>query len=185
MANAAGQHSVIGQFILGKGVIGGLVNDIEIAYLVFQILQTITMILTACKNEEFKLGESRKLHECQNLGTYCTEKFLGFCLEHKDVFCCYASPLARIIASQIKIGQPNVAGGYGSPKHPNCSGFTPQQLALVDWSSISLSAWTAMLSQAGLIAGSNAAGSAMYTPGQIDHPNGDVLPDQAPQPLEE
>lgn len=173
------------QAIYGQGFIGDLMGDIELAYLVFQILQTITMILTACKKEEFQLGESRKLHECQNLGTYCTEKFLGICLEHKDVFCCYQSPLARIIASQIKIGQPNVAGSYGSPQSPNCSGFTPDQLAEVDWSQISLSAWTAMLSQAGLIPGSNAAGSAMYTPGQITHPNGDVLPDQAPQPLEE
>jgi hypothetical protein len=173
------------QLIFGKGDIGMIMNVLETAYLIFQILQLIAHILTSCKKEEFKLGESRKVHECQNLGTYCTEKFLGFCLEHKDVFCCYPSPLDRIIASQIKIGQPNVAGGYGTPKNPNCSGFTPQQLADVDWNDVSLSAWTAMLQKAGLVAGSNSAGSAMYTPGQIDHPNGDVLADQAPQPIEE
>ncbi|MDD2749914.1 conjugal transfer protein TraN [Acidithiobacillus sp.] len=173
------------ELIFGGGELGLVLNVLETAYLIFQILQTITMILTSCKNEELKLGEKRKIHECQNLGTYCTEKFLGFCLEHKDIFCCYPSPLDRIIASQIKIGQPNVAGGYGTPQNPNCNGFTPQQLGDVDWNDVSLSAWTAMLQKAGLVAGSNAAGSAMYTPGQIDHPNGDVLPDQAPQPIEE
>lgn len=170
---------------LGGKLFGAFVNWVMIAYEVFQILQIIARILTSCKKEEFRLGEKRKVHECQNLGTYCTEKFLGFCLEHKDIFCCYGSPLDRIIASQIKIGQPNVAGGYGTPKNPNCSGFTPQQLADVDWNDVSLSAWTAMLQKAGLVAGSNAAGSEMYTPGQIEHPNGIVKPDLAPQPIEE
>lgn len=167
------------------GTIIPFVGWIMLAYEVFQILQIIAEILTSCKKEEFKLGEKRKVHDCQNLGTYCTEKFLGFCMEHKDVFCCYGSPLDRIIASQIKIGQPNVAGGYGTPKKPDCSGFTPQQLEDVDWSDVSLSSWEALLQKSGLIAGGNAAGSAMYTPGQIDHPNGDVNADLAPQPVEE
>lgn len=168
-----------------------IIGWIMLAYEVFQILQIIAEILTSCKKEEFKLGEKRKVHECQNLGTECVEKFLGFCLEHKDIFCCYGSPLDRIIASQIKIGQPNVAGGYGTPKNPNCSGFTPQQLGDVDWNDVSLSAWTAMLQKAGLVAGSNAAGRAMYTPGQIDHPTGEVngnmtpVPINAAQPVEE
>lgn len=152
-------------------------------YLVYQILQIVANMLTACKNEEFKLGQKRKLHACQNLGTYCADKFMGFCLEHKDVFCCYASPLSRIIAAQIKIGQPNVAGGYGTPQDPQCGGFTVQQLAAVDWSQVSLAQWQAMLQSAGLIAGGNAAGSAIYTPTQIDHPAGDVNLQQAPIPV--
>ncbi|MBN6748222.1 conjugal transfer protein TraN, partial [Acidithiobacillus sp. PG05] len=152
-------------------------------YLAYQVLQIIGNLLTACKNEEFKLGQKRKLHACQNLGTYCTDKFLGFCLEHKDVFCCYASPLSRIIAAQIKIGQPNVAGGYGTPQDPQCGGFTVQQLAAVDWSEVSLAQWQALLQSAGLIAGGNAQGSAIYTPAQIDHPGGDVNIEQAPIPV--
>jgi len=170
--------SIIGSFIPYIGII------IDI-YEMFKITQMITHILTACKKEEYKLGFARKVHRCQNIGTECVEKFMGFCLEHKDIFCCYGSPLSRIIASQIRIGQPNVAGGYGTPKHPDCGGFTPQQLADVDWNDVSLSAWTAMLQKAGLIAGSNAAGAAEYTPGRIDHPNGMVNTDLAPQPVEE
>ena len=149
-------------------------------YMVYQIAQIIGEMLTACINEEFKLGEKRKLHACQNLGTYCADAFMGFCLEHKDVFCCYASPLSRIIASQIKIGQPNVAGGYGTPHDPQCGGFTVQQLAEVDWSEVSLAQWQAMLQSAGLIAGGNTAGSAVYSPEQIAHPTGDVNIQQAP-----
>jgi hypothetical protein len=149
-------------------------------YMVYQILQIIGNLLTACKNEEFKLGQKRKLHACQNLGTYCVTKVLGICMEHKDVFCCYASPLSRIIASQIRIGQPNVAGGYGTAQNPQCGGFTVQQLAAVDWAEVSLSAWQAMLQNAGLISGSNAQGAATYTPAQIDHPAGDVNISQAP-----
>lgn len=185
LASHSGEQSALGQIIDGDGLIGGLIADLELAYLIYQIIHIIGELVTACRQEEFKLGEARKVHRCQNLGTYCTQKVLGFCLEHKDVFCCYGSPLDRIIASQIRIGQPNVAGSYGSPKHPDCGGFTPDQLAEVDWSHVSLSAWTAMLQKAGLISGSNAAGSAMYTTGQIDHSNGNVEVDQAPQPLEE
>ena len=165
------------------GMMGEFFSVIGWIYLVYQILQIIGNLLTACKNEEFKLGEKRKLHACQNLGTYCADSFMGFCLEHKDVFCCYESPLSRIIASQIKIGQPNVAGGYGTPQDPQCGGFTVQQLAAVDWSQVSLTQWQAMLQSAGLIAGGNTQGAAIYTPAQIDHPAGDVNLQQAPIPV--
>ncbi|MHB0889458.1 conjugal transfer protein TraN [Acidithiobacillus sp.] len=167
------------------GIVGEVFTVIGIIYLIYQIAQMIAQILTACTNEEFKLGEKRKLHACQNIGTYCAQKFLGFCLMHKDIFCCYQSPLARIIASQIKIGQPNVAGGYATPQAPDCNGFTPQQLGQVDWSQISLSAWQAMLQQAGLVAGGNAQGSAIYTPQAITHPSGNAQYNGAPQPITE
>jgi len=157
-----------------------IIGWLMLAYQIFNILKLIAQILTACTNEEFQLGEKRKMHDCYNIGTYCAEKFLGFCLMHKDVFCCWGSPLAMIIASQIRANQPNVAGGFGTPQNPNCAGFTPEQLAQVDWSNISLSAWQAILQQAGIGANTNAQGSQVYTVNQISHPSGAVLQNGAP-----
>ncbi|MBU2785237.1 conjugal transfer protein TraN [Acidithiobacillus ferriphilus] len=174
---------IMGAVSAVAGIVAEVMSVVGIIYLIYQIAQIIAQLLTACTNEEFKLGESRKLHACQNIGTYCAQKFMGFCLMHKDIFCCYGSPLARIIASQIRIGQPNVAGGYGTPQAPDCNGFTPQQLGQVDWSQISLSAWQAMLQQAGLVAGGNAQGSAIYQPQYITHPSGNSLYNGAPQPI--
>ncbi|MBN6739633.1 conjugal transfer protein TraN [Acidithiobacillus sp. MC6.1] len=149
------------------------VNVIMIIYAIYQIVKLLAQMLTACKQEEFQLGNSRKEHDCALVGTYCAQSapIIG-CLMHKTTFCCYQSPLAMIIASQIQEGQPNVAGGYGAAQNPNCAGFTPQQLATVNWSEINLSQWLALLEQGGLIQTSNAAAAAANPQSAIAHPTG-------------
>lgn len=149
-------------------------NVVMWAYTIYQIAQLIANLLTTCKQEEFELGNYRKDHDCQMVGTYCADKSLFGCLMHKTTFCCYQSPLARIIASQIQIGQPNVAGGYGQAKDPDCNGFTPQQLAVVNWSEINLSQWLALLEQGGLIQTTNQAAAAANPASAITHPTGQV-----------
>lgn len=153
--------------------IAGFANLLMLAYTAYQILQLIGQLLTACKKEEFTFGNYRKDDDCYIVGTYCAEHspIIG-CIMHKTTACCYQSPLAMIIASQIQTGQPNVAGGYGSAKKPNCVGFTIQDLAKVNWNDINLSAWMAIIEKAGLIQNGNRAASAAFNRNTQEHPSG-------------
>jgi len=148
-----------------------IINYVMIAYAAFEILQLITQLLTACSNEEYQLSNYRKEDDCYMVGTYCAQKVLGFCIMHKTSFCCYQSPLAQIISYQIHSGQPNVAGNIGTAQNPNCAGFTPQQLAQVNWSQINLSQWLALLEQTGMIETTNSAAAANFNPETQSYPS--------------
>ncbi|MDD2878678.1 MAG: conjugal transfer protein TraN [Acidiphilium sp.] len=152
--------------------INGFAGDVMLAYTVYQLATIITQLITACTNEEFQLGYYRKSNDCTAVGSYCSASVpvLG-CVTTKYVWCCYQNPLSNIIASQIRLNQPAIAGGYGSAKNPTCGGFTPAQLAAVDWSQINLSQWLAMLEQGGLFQGTNAAAASVFTPNVASEPS--------------
>ena len=57
-------------------------------------------------------------------------------------YCCFNSPLSRIL--QIQIRQ-QLKLGWGSAEQPDCSGITPETLQVVDWNRINLSEWLALL----------------------------------------
>lgn len=62
---------------------------------------------------------------CHKVGTYCSQKVMGSCVNKKESYCCFPSRLGRIINQQ---GRPQVGKSWGTPKNPDCSGFTPEQL---------------------------------------------------------
>jgi hypothetical protein len=152
--------------------INAFASDVMIAYTVYQLATIITKLLTACTNEEFQLGYYRKSNDCTAVGSYCSASvpLLG-CVTTRHVWCCYQNPLSNIIASQIRQDQPAIAGGYGSPQNPSCAGFTPAQLASVDWSQINLSQWLAMLEQGGLFQGTNSQAASIFTPNVASEPS--------------
>ncbi|WP_310794426.1 conjugal transfer protein TraN [Campylobacter lari] len=62
-------------------------------------------------------------------------KFIA-CIQHKKTHCCFNSKLARIFNEQ---GCPQIGRGWGSPKSPDCRGFTPEEFQKLDFSEIDLS----------------------------------------------
>lgn len=97
-------------------------------------LQVITQYLQ-CDQDEQLLGMRKEQRLCTYVGSYCSMKFLGVCLEKKEGYCCYNSRLSRIINEQ---GRSQIGKAYGDPKYPNCSGFTPAELASLDFSRMDL-----------------------------------------------
>jgi len=79
---------------------------------------------------------------CYYVGKYCAEKWnaLGiiFCAQEKKTYCCFSSPLAKIIHEH---GRPQLGISWGTPKNPNCRGFTAQEFQKLDFSKIDFSAW--------------------------------------------
>ncbi|MEA1053972.1 conjugal transfer protein TraN, partial [Lamprobacter modestohalophilus] len=87
-----------------------------------------------------------ELRACHYVGSYCDSEILGICIEKQKAFCCFNTPLARIINEQA---YPQLGRGWGEPEHPNCRGLSLQELERLDWSRIDLSEWIALLTQAG------------------------------------
>jgi conjugal transfer mating pair stabilization protein TraN len=71
---------------------------------------------------------------------------VGICVEKRDSFCCYESPLSRILNEQIK---DQLGLSWGSPEEPLCGGIPLTTLPNVDWSRINLDEWIGILTLTG------------------------------------
>lgn len=96
-----------------------------------------------CSADENKTVELRDAGKCQSIGDYCSKSTLLGCYEKTETYCCFSSLLARLIQQQ---GHTQMGKGWGSPKSPDCSGFTPDELAQLDWSAFDLSDFYASIS---------------------------------------
>ncbi len=138
-AGAAGSGPLVS---LGGAVLGPLMW----AYMAYQIANILVQVIWACEEAEFELGSKRQLKSCHYLGSYCATEVLGSCVEKRDAYCCYNSPLSRILNEQIK-DQLNLS--WGSPEYAQCGGIPLTDLPDVDWSQINLDEWVGILSMTG------------------------------------
>ncbi|TMW79123.1 conjugal transfer protein TraN [Thauera sp. UPWRP] len=123
----------------------------------------IVMSMSSCNEEEGKLAMKEGAGLCHKVGTWCSSCIRVFgkcvaCIEHTTGKCCFNSKLARIVNEQ---GRVQVGKGWGSGKHPDCSGFTIAQLQRLDFAAMDLTEFYASivptLPNVGTIQGSNAA----------------------------
>ncbi|WP_097456822.1 type-F conjugative transfer system mating-pair stabilization protein TraN [Escherichia coli] len=82
--------------------------------------------LAHCDSEEKALGKAKEKLLTVYVGTYCSKKALGVCLQKKKVYCQFDSKLAQIVQAQGRKGQLGI--GFGSGKHPDCRGITVEEL---------------------------------------------------------
>ena len=104
-----------------------------------------TLFMSSCDKQDIITSTMDDSGRCHYMGTYCTKKikFVG-CVQKVKSFCCFNSKLARIVQEQ---GRPQLAtfgadGGWGSAKHPNCRGFTPEEFQALNFDNIDLSEYT-------------------------------------------
>ncbi len=121
---------------------------IMMLYTIYNVLDILVHIIWACEEDEFELGAKRQLKVCHYVGSYCASDVIGMCIEKKESYCCYNSPLARIVQEQTR-GKQGTAGGFGSGKNPRCDGLTAAQLSAVNWDAVDLSEWQALLAIGG------------------------------------
>ncbi|HUX79815.1 MAG TPA: conjugal transfer protein TraN [Alphaproteobacteria bacterium] len=96
----------------------------------------VSVHLSHCEAEEKDLATRQKNRLCIKIGTYCAEKALGVCIRKKKSYCCFPTKLARILHEQ---GRPQVGIGWGKPKHPECRGFSIDELSRLDFDQLDLS----------------------------------------------
>lgn len=153
VADTFGPEIVTSLFDLGPGGVtlasapgslGSLLSTLMTVYTVIMIAIIILQIIYACEKKELELGVKRATYSCHQVGTYCRGPL---CIEKRHSYCCFASPLSRIINEQAR---PQIGRSWGTPQLPQCGGFSPNELAALDWSKINLDEWIALLQLAGL-----------------------------------
>lgn len=122
-----------------------MVSFVMWLYTLYSVLDILAHLIWSCTQDELELGAKRQLKVCHYVGSRCNSDILGICLEKRDVYCCYSSPLARILQEQVR----KQGLGWGSGKHPKCDGLTGPELAQVNWDQVDLSEWLGLLSIAG------------------------------------
>lgn len=103
-----------------------------------QVGMMIVQEMLSCEQKEQILALRRGQNLCHEVGSYCSKKLpvVKTCIERTKSYCCFNSRLAKIINEQ---GRAQIGKGWGSAKSPNCSGFTQEEFARIDFSRIDLS----------------------------------------------
>lgn len=131
-----------GSVISGGGTLGGPMVSLGNGFafdpvsLGIAIAIMIVMKMISCTPDEAALQMHKGSQLCTAVGSYCSQKVLFTCTVTTQSYCCYNSILARIINEQ---GRPQIGKQYGSPKAPDCSGFTAEELQSLDFGAIDLS----------------------------------------------
>jgi conjugal transfer mating pair stabilization protein TraN len=128
------------------GTLGMALSWVMTAYLVYTIAVILVKLLWECEQDEFELGAKRELKSCHYVGSYCASDVLGVCIERRKSYCCFTTPLARILNEQVR---PQLGRSWGSAKHPDCAGLAVDELARIDWSRVNLDEWLAILAATG------------------------------------
>jgi conjugal transfer mating pair stabilization protein TraN len=104
----------------------------------------IEVLLQGCDQQDMETGMLRGSGMCHEVGSYCSSKILGICVQKARGHCCFNTKLGRIIQEQ---GRPQLKSfngiGWGTPKRPMCRGFTPEEFQALDFSKIDLSEYYA------------------------------------------
>ena len=112
------------------------------AYVAYQVGKIAYQMLTACRPNEIEASIKIGLNACIQVGTKCSKKVLGKCLVYERTYCCYSSPFARILTSELirthQIGN-------------TCEGIDLNTFANLDFSEINLDEWESELIDANLI----------------------------------
>ena len=118
-------------------------------YMVYVVVNLLINIIWECTEDEMNLAMKRDLLSAHKVGSYCHKKVLGLCVEKRDTFCVYNSPVSRIMMEQIHLQpQMNALGyNYGEVKNPTCKSLTTDDIAKVDFNKVDLSEWIAILIQ--------------------------------------
>ena len=141
------EQTLGGQYTIG-GALGTALSFVMLAYTIYVVVKLLIQIIWECEEAELELGVKRQLRSCNFIGTYCaTSSFFG-CIEERRSFCCYNSPLSRIVTEQA---MPQLGQTFGTPDAPDCTGLSVADLQNLDWSRIDLSEWTGMLFDADLV----------------------------------
>lgn len=111
-------------------------------YTIYVIVDLLINMIYECEQSEFELASKKEVLTCHHVGSYCSQKSLGACIEKRESYCCFNSPVARILQEQIR---EQIGPDWGEPNSPNCVGVPVNDMQKVDWSKVDLSEWMAIL----------------------------------------
>ena len=93
-------------------------------------------IIGECSAQERQLAAKIDKGFVHYVGTYCSNSFLGICTSKRRTYCSFSSKLTRILQQQ---GRPQIGKAWGPVRTPDCSGFTADEFARLDLSTMDFS----------------------------------------------
>ena len=93
-------------------------------------------ILGSCNESELALMDRQQAKAAVHVGTYCSKKVLGVCLQKRRAYCTFNSQLGMVFQKEIRR---LTATGWGSARNPQCAGLPLEDIETVDWDQIDLS----------------------------------------------
>jgi hypothetical protein len=121
--------------LMGGGDTGGgddTDSSIQNAYDLFkqhEIQEVKPKLAWYCDSDEFELAVGKQIGTCTHLGSFCQTRVLGMCVIKKDRYCCFNSPVTRILREQLdRTG----VSDLGTAKHPHCDGITFEQMSRIN-----------------------------------------------------
>ena len=128
------------------GLIGTALAWVMVAYMIYMVAVILIQLIWTCEQEELELGAKRELRSCHHVGSYCKSKLLTACIERRTAYCCFNTPLARILNEQIR---PQLGRGWGEEDAADCAGIPVADFGRVDWTRVNLDEWLAILAETG------------------------------------
>lgn len=110
------------------------------SFVIAIVIQIVIAELMSCDDSDKQTAIKKDQGLCYNVGSWCSSKFLGMCMEHREGYCCFNSKLAKAINIQ---GKQQLGISLGSPQQPFCAGLTIAQVQSLDFSTIDLSEFIA------------------------------------------
>lgn len=113
----------------------------------------------ACTAEDHRLAMAKGERLCVYIGTQCSKHTPGLgCTEREERYVCFNSRLARILNQE---GRRQLGRGWGTAQFPDADGFTPEELAALDFSQMDLSEFVADIVSESLKSAEDASGKAL------------------------
>ncbi|EBC3497677.1 conjugal transfer mating pair stabilization protein TraN [Salmonella enterica] len=141
----AGAPESMTEQILGQQG-AAMLSTVMTVYTVYVVLMVMIQMIWKCEEKEFTMNAKRALNSCTYVGSYCKSKVLGACVEERESYCCFNSPLSRIIQEQVR---PQLGLNFGDARTPQCGGIPLDRIADIDWSKVNLDEWLGILQQNG------------------------------------
>ncbi|KSQ21527.1 hypothetical protein APB26_31560 [Pseudomonas aeruginosa] len=127
-------------------MLGAALSVIMWAYMIYQIANILVQIIWECEEDEFMLGAKKETKVCHYVGSYCASKTPFGCIEKRESYCCFNSPLGRIIQEQAR---EQLGEEWGEAENPQCGGLRIEEISKLDWSKIDISEWVGLLQLSG------------------------------------
>lgn len=132
------------------GSLAGAASIVGTVYTIYSVINMSLKLIFKCRNIDFETASDKALKKCYQIETKCKVKVFNplgkskTCADREYYFCCYNSPLARIVMQQIK--KTNQLGF--SEDNKSCGGIKLDHLDKLDWSKLDLSEWTSLILEA-------------------------------------
>lgn len=137
LSGAAGSAGAVAATLLGS-----VLSTVMTIYTVYSVSMFLIKMVWKCEQHELEMNAKRALLGCHYVGSYCKNKVLGLCVETRESYCCFNSPLSRILQEEIR---KQLGMDFGTAQHPNCGGIDISMLNKIKWDQIKIDEWLGIL----------------------------------------